>query len=163
MKYTKGQIFLGLTRISLGFLFFWAFFDKLFGLNFATTPEKSWLSGNSPTAGFLQFGTHGPLSSLFQNMAGMALIDWLFMAGLLLIGLSLLLGITMKIATSTGSLLFFFMWLALLPPQNNPVLDEHIVYILVLFVLRHHDAGKFFGFQDWWSRRHLVRKFTILQ
>ena len=163
MKYTKPQVFLALTRVAMGFILLWAFFDKLFGLKFATAPEKSWLAGNSPTLGFLQFGTHGPFSEMFKAMAGMPVVDWLFMAGLLLIGLCLLLGIGMKIATATGMLVFFFMWLSMLPPKNNPVLDEHIMYILILLVLRYHEAGKFFGFQDWWSRRHLVRKFSILE
>ncbi len=31
----------GVTRIAIGFVFFWAFVDKLFGLGFATPSERS--------------------------------------------------------------------------------------------------------------------------
>ena len=83
--------FLGLTRIALGFVFFWAFIDKLFGLGFSTAADKSWLLGNSPTAGFLSHATHGPFASVFQTLVGQAWVDVLFMLGLLLIGLALML------------------------------------------------------------------------
>ena len=31
-------------RIAMGFIFLWAFLDKVFGLGFATTSDKSWLA-----------------------------------------------------------------------------------------------------------------------
>src|SRR4030095_68696 len=132
-----------LLRISLGFIFLWAFLDKLFGLGFATCRDaksgaidvmcsKAWLEGGSPTTGFLKNGTQGPFADFYQGLAGHAWVDWLFMAGLLLIGLALITGIALKLATISGSLLLFMMWTAALWPANNPVLDEHLVYILVL-------------------------------
>ena len=42
----KQEYILGLLRISIGLIFLWAFFDKLFGLGFATSFDKSWLAGN---------------------------------------------------------------------------------------------------------------------
>jgi thiosulfate dehydrogenase [quinone] large subunit len=41
-----------LIRLSLGFVFLWAFLDKLFGLAYSTAPGRSWLEGVSPTKGF---------------------------------------------------------------------------------------------------------------
>ena len=73
----------GLLRIMLGWIFLWPFLDKLFGWGFATEAGQGWLQGGSPTAGFLQFGTKGPLAEYFQSLAGQAWVDWLFMAGLL--------------------------------------------------------------------------------
>ena len=93
MKQIKLESIWGLLRISIGWIFLWAFIDKLFGLGFATTSEKAWISGASPTSDFLTFGTRGPLVGFYQGLAGNALVDWLFMIGLLLVGLALILGI----------------------------------------------------------------------
>ena len=124
---------IGILRIILGLIFLWAFFDKLFGLGFATPYDKGWIEGNSPTYGFLM-STKGPFAPLFQAIAGNVIIDMLFMIGLLLIGLTLVIGIMVNIAGYSGSLMIFLMWLAVLPPKNHPILDEHIVYIFVLIL-----------------------------
>ena len=134
-KKPKVNYIWGLLRIFLGFIFLWAFFDKLFGLGFATSAEKSWLAGGSPTLGFLTNASKGPFKIIFQSIAGSAFVDWLFMLGLLLIGLTLILGIAVKIAGISGSIMMFLMWLAVLPPTNNPVIDDHVVYIVVLALL----------------------------
>ena len=42
-----------MLRFAMGFIFLWAFFDKVFGLGFATTADKAWIRGGSPTTGFL--------------------------------------------------------------------------------------------------------------
>lgn len=143
----KLNLFLGILRITMGFLFLWAFFDKLFGLGFATCRDEktgvinyfcnsAWLFGGSPTFGFLKFGTHGPFALFFQSLAGNEFVDFLFMIGLLGIGLSLILGIFYKLGTFSGIVLLSLMYLAgFLPPKNNPIVDEHIIYILVLIVL----------------------------
>ncbi len=162
MKFLKRKqdrpVVLGVLRISMGWIFLWAFFDKVFGLGFATEYGKAWIHGGSPTTGFLTFGTKGPFASLFQSLAGVAVVDWLFMVGLLCIGVALMLGVAMKLATYSGSLLLFLMWLAALLPEHNPIMDDHIVYIFVLFLLLKLDAGKTFGFGTWWHSRAIVQK-----
>ena len=94
--------------------------------------ERAWLEGGSPTSGFLKFATDGPFAAFYQGLAGNTFIDWLFMLGLLGIGTALLLGIGMRIAVVSGVLLLMMMWSASIPPENNPVFDEHIVYSLAL-------------------------------
>ena len=59
---------LSVSRILIGLVFLWAFFDKLFGLGFATTADKSWLSGGSPTTGFLSH-VQGPFADVFNALA----------------------------------------------------------------------------------------------
>jgi len=163
MKYCAKHYLRGLLRIAMGWTFLWGFLDKMFALGFTTEAGKSWLDGTSPTMGFLKFATKGPLSSLFQSMAGNTFVDWLFMMGLLLIGLALILGIGIKIASWTGSLLVFLMFLAALPPEHNPILDEHIIYMLVLQILRVTNAGYNLGLGKWWSQTKLVQKYKLLQ
>lgn len=47
-------------RISLGWIFLWAFLDKTFGLGAATESDNAWVDGGSPTEGYLSFATRGP-------------------------------------------------------------------------------------------------------
>jgi thiosulfate dehydrogenase [quinone] large subunit len=160
-------------RLSLGFIFLWAFVDKLVGLGFATCRdaktdavtvmcEKAWLNGGSPTLGFLKFGTQGPLADFYQSLAGVAVVDWLFMLGLLLIGLALISGTALKLAAFFGSLLLFMMWSAVLLPANNPFLDDHLVYILVLWgIYLNRDNAKW-SLRKWWVSQPVVKKFRIL-
>lgn len=119
----------------MGFIFLWAFVDKLFGLGFATTADKAWINDGSPTLGFLSFATKGPFEVIFKSLSGVALVDWLFMLGLLFIGLTLILNKFIKWGALAGVILMSLMYLATLPPENNPFIDEHIVYILVLTIL----------------------------
>ncbi len=142
---------LTLARLSLGWIFFWAFIDKIWGLGFATESGKAWLDGVSPTEGYLSFGTSGPLMGFYQAIAGHPVTDVLFMAGLALIGLALLLGVKLRIAGYAGALMMLLMWSSALPPVHNPIIDEHIVYGIVLVGLAHSDAGKHFGLAKRWK------------
>jgi thiosulfate dehydrogenase (quinone) large subunit len=122
-------------RFVMSFIFLWAFVDKTFGLGFATKPEGAWIQGGSPTAGFLGHAVKGPFAELFRSMAGNPIVDWLFMLGLLFIGLTLLLNKFVIWGSIAGSIMVILMWLAVLPPENNPIVDEHIVYALVFVLL----------------------------
>jgi thiosulfate dehydrogenase [quinone] large subunit len=154
------KIVLAITRYVMAVQFLWAFIDKLFGLGFATPPGKGWISGGSPTFGFLKKGATGPFTPFFNAIGGAGITDWLFMLALLFIGLALLLGIAMKIGTISGSILMFFMWAAALPKPNNILqIDEHIVYILVLLILMFLKAGQIAGLGKSWSNTRLVKRF----
>ncbi len=162
------------TRITLGFIFLWPFFDKMFGLGFSTCRAKdgvvstfcdaAWIKGGSPTAGFLKFGTKGsPFESVFQSMAGNSFWDWLFMAALASIGIALILGIASKLATIAGASLLFLMFLAQFQPVNNPLVDDHIIYILVLLGLHLQDKEQVLGLGKWWKKQEIVKRYPILQ
>jgi thiosulfate dehydrogenase (quinone) large subunit len=163
----------GVARIGLGLVFLWAFFDKLLALGFATGRaedgtidffgDAAWVAGGSPTTGFLNFGTKGPFAEFYQGLAGSVLIDWIFMIGLLGIGLALTLGIGVRIAAYSGALLLFLMWTAFLPPEHHPFLSDHIIYGIVLIGLAQVNAGDTFGFGKWWSATPLVERYSILR
>ncbi len=173
-KSSKLDYVLGLLRIGLGLTFFWAFIDKLWGLGFATCRsaetnlvevgcEKAWVNGGSPTSGFLNFGTRGPFADFFQGLAGNSFIDFLFMAGLFLIGTALILGIGVKIAAASGILLLMMMWAAVLPPENNPVLDDHVIYSGLLVVLVLANQNQRLGFGKSWRKQDFVKRMPILE
>ncbi|MFQ5819625.1 MAG: hypothetical protein ACE5I5_06530 [Candidatus Heimdallarchaeota archaeon] len=161
--YTPTQYIWAFLRLGMGWLFLWAFVDKLFGLGFATPSEQAWIAGGSPTTGFLLFATRGPLVPVFQRLAGNFLVDLVFMLSLLLLGLTLILGIGVRIAGYGGALLVFLMYLAALPPEHNPILDDHILYLVILLGLTRTKAGHWLGFGDWWANTNLVQKFPILE
>jgi len=153
------KIVVSITRFVMAVQFLWAFLDKLFGLGFSTAPGKGWISGGSPTFGFLKKGATGPFTPLFNAIGGTGIVDWLFMLALLGVGVALLLGIGMKIGTISGSILMFFMWAATLPKTTDFFqIDDHIVNILVLLILLLLKAGQVAGLGRWWTKTKLVRR-----
>ncbi len=158
----KNKIIWILLRLSFAWIMLWAFFDKVFGLGISTSPEKAWLAGNSPTTGFLK-GVNGPFAGIYNNLAGNPIIDWLFMLGLLLIGLALLFGIAMKIASYSGGLFMFLLWTASIWPKNNPFLDKHLIYALIFLSFSTIPIGDWFGLGKWWKSTALVKKYKFLE
>lgn len=161
------------ARLSVGFVFLWAFFDKLFALGYSTGTDRetgvidrfgdaAWINGGSPTTGYLS-GVTGPFQGWFEPLAGAAWADWLFMLGLLAIGGALMLGIGMRIAAAAGALLLVFMWMASLPLDTNPFMDDHLVYAVVLIGLAAVHAGNTLGLGRPWCRTELVRRHPTLQ
>ena len=65
----------------------------------------------------------------------MAIVDWSFMLGLLFVGLTLIFNRFIKWGCIAGITMMILMYMALLFPVNNPIIDEHIVYILVLSLI----------------------------
>ena len=143
-------------RIVMGSIFFWAGIDKIFGLGFATLSEKSWIVGVSPTSGFLSNATEGPFSTIFQNLSHNSIVDFLFVGGLVLVGSALILGIGVTIAGYAGSLMMGLIYLSIYPPENNPLIDEHVVYIISLMILVKVKAGNKWGFGAWWDKQNYI-------
>ena len=85
------------------------------------------------------------------------------MAALAGIGIALMLGVTMRIAAASGAALMVLMWSAVLPPENNPFMDYHLIYALVLVVLALTAAGKTLGLGRRWERIPLVTRHGFLK
>jgi thiosulfate dehydrogenase [quinone] large subunit len=149
-------------RLALGWTFLWAFLDKLFGLGHETAAKSAWINGGHPTQGFLKNATTGPFADLYHSIAGAAWADWLFMLGLAGIGLALVLGIGIRVAAATGALLLVLMWTAVLPPANNPFMDDHLVYAGLLVALALTNAGDTLGLGRAWRNSALVHRFPWL-
>ncbi|KAB2352243.1 DoxX family membrane protein [Actinomadura rudentiformis] len=152
-----------IARLSLAWVFVWAFLDKTFGLGHETPAARAWIEGGSPTEGFLKNAPAGPFEGFYKDLAGLAWADWLFMIGLAGIGVALALGIGMRIAAASGALLLVLMWTAVLPPENNVFMDDHLVYAIVLIGLAMVSAGHTLGFGRRWSKTELVQRFPILK
>lgn len=170
-----GWKFLSLTRIAIGFIFLWAFLDKLIGLGFATCRtvaedatfsidvmcEKAWLNGGHVTEGYLVYGgnPNSPFHDFFVDLGAQRWTDWIFMVGLLAIGLALMLGIGTKIGAWTGTAMLVFMYLTQMWPANNPVLDDHLVYSLALIGIVYVELrGQAIGLGTWWRKMAVVKQ-----
>ena len=55
------------------------------------------------------------------------------------------------------------MWSAVLPTANNPFMDDHLVYALVLVLLATAGAGHTLGLGRWWERLAIVRRHPVLK
>lgn len=151
------QIFLGITRILVGFEFLWAFLDKLFGLHFSTAPAKSWLHGGSPVSGFLSGVTAPDSTNPFKGffkfwLDNHAFTDWLFMLGLLAIGVTITFGIGIRLGAIAGAAMMLLMWLASFPIHANPFVDYHIVDLFLLLGLAAIGADRWIGLGRIWRR-----------
>ena len=158
-----GAVAIALLRLSIGFVFLWAFLDKFFGLGYATPSARAWINGGSPTNGFLSRVDVGPFQSAFNAIAGTWWADTLFMLGLLGVGLAVMLGVFLNVSAIAGSLMMVLMWAAEWPlaqftssgeltGSTNPFMDYHLIYALVLIVLAVIGAGRYFGIAPWWAR-----------
>ncbi|MGZ4483370.1 MAG: hypothetical protein ACXVW8_03535 [Nocardioidaceae bacterium] len=150
-------------RLSLGWVFLWAFLDKTFGLGHETAHADAGIHGGSPTKGFLAGAVAGPFEGVYHHIAGQAWADWLFMIGLLGIGVALILGITMRLAAASGALLLVLMWTAVLPPANNVFMDDHLIYAMTLVLLAALGAGRVLGLGGRWDGLPLVQRHTWLR
>src|SRR4030042_1602151 len=148
-------------RLVLGWTMLWAVFDKLFGLGYATLSERSWINGGSPTSGYLQFAVSGPLSGFYEGLAGNGVVDALFMLALISVGAAVILGVGTKISGIVGALLMILLWSTHLPPENNPITDDHIVYAILFLAMVFVRPGRWLGLGKWWSNTPLVKRFPI--
>jgi thiosulfate dehydrogenase (quinone) large subunit len=164
---------LATLRVATGFVFLWAFLDKTFGFGYATASDNAWVNGGSPTRGFLSSVAVGPFESTFHNWAGDAWADWLFMLGLLAIGVAVMLGVGLRIAAVSGTALMALMWAAEWPlakhtsagepsMSNNPIIDYHVIYAIVLITLAVTHAGDRWGFGRMWAKLPFVRRHSAV-
>ncbi|MEE8870299.1 MAG: DoxX family protein [Acidipropionibacterium acidipropionici] len=155
---------LAVLRIATGAMFLCPFFDKSFGLGFSTTTDMAWINGGSPTQGFLgNLDPAKPFSGVLSAIAS-PVTDWLFMIGMLGVGLALILGIGTRVAGAAGALLMGMLYLAVLPavsgqePSTNPVVDQHIILALVAIIVPLTRAGDTWGLGRWWRSLPLVKR-----
>ncbi|MEV6103489.1 hypothetical protein AB0M28_02090 [Streptomyces sp. NPDC051940] len=162
------------VRLITGFVFLWAFLDKTFGFSYATPTSRAWIEGGSPTKGFLSGVAVGPMESTLHGWAGDPWADWLFMLGLLGIGLALIAGVALRFAAVATTVMMALMWIAEWPPaqhlsdgspsmSTNPVVDYHVVYAVVVIALAVASAGDTWGLGKAWAKLPFVRDHASLR
>jgi thiosulfate dehydrogenase [quinone] large subunit len=173
----RGGLVWGLLRIGIGWVFLWAFLDKAFALGFATGRDQetgavdrfgdaAWIHGGSPTDGFLANGLHTkePFEGFYADLAGQGWVEWIYMLSMLGIGVALLLGILVRPAAIAG-----IVWMALfftasaIWPENNPIIDDHVIYAIALAGIAYVGAGRYLGLGRWWERTSIVKRNPVLR
>ena len=130
-------------RLGLGFLFLWGGYEKM-----ATKWGGLFWPGTTKTmatAGFLGHAVSGPFATLFNGLSGNPAIEYLVVYGELAIGISLMFGLFSRIGAISGVLMNLLFYLAQLPVQNNPVVNEYVVYMLVFALFIFVPVGRFLG------------------
>lgn len=135
-----------LTRVLLGWLYFYAGMTKVV--------DPSWTS-----AGYLKAAK--VFSTVYQLMLSpevLPVVDFMNKWGLTLLGVSLILGVGMRISVRLGVLL---MALYYVPVMKPPFIDQHVIYSLTLVCLLVFGADKVWGVRGWLEKKKWVKKSLV--
>lgn len=87
--------------------------------------------------------------------------------GLALLGVSLILGIFVRLSSVLGAALMMLYYFPILQfPYPNPhsyIVDEHIIYALILLLMAAVKAGRIWGLEKWCSNLPICSRFPRLR
>lgn len=87
--------------------------------------------------------------------------------GLMLLGVSLILGIGVRLSSILGAILMLLYYFPVLQfPYPNPhsyIVDDHIIYALVLLFFASLRAGRIWGLENWCSSLPICSRFPRLR
>ena len=129
---------LAAARIALGWLFFYAGITKV--LNPAWS-AKGYLLGSKTFSGFYAW---------LASDAVLPIVDFMNEWGLTLLGASLILGVFVRLTSLLGALMMFLYWLPVLDfpkVEHGYLVDDHVVYALVLLYFAAVKAGRHCGLE----------------
>ena len=131
------KISLFLLRVSLGWMFFWAGITKVLD---PTWSAAGYLKGAKTFVGFYQW---------LLSPGILPVVNFINEWGLTFLGVSLILGIFVRLSSSLGAVLMLLYYLPVLDfPYPNPfsyIVDEHIIYVFALLALASLRAGDVWG------------------
>ncbi len=137
---TKSQsFFLLLLRLTTGFMMFYAGITKVID---PTWSSVGYLKGAKMLTGFYAF---------LQGSSILPIVDFVNEWGLTLLGISLILGVGVRLSAPLGALLMILYYIPLGFPYPNPhafIVDEHIIYATILLFFASIDAGQYFGLSN---------------
>ena len=141
---TSAKFTLLLTRVVLGIFFFYAGITKVV--------DSTWSA-----AGYIGAAKTFPnFYQLFLNPAVLPIVNFLNAWGLTILGVSLILGLFVRLSSVLGIVLMLLYYFAAGPfPHPNPnawIVDQHIIYIVILLFFFAIRAGKYWGLDQFISR-----------
>ena len=117
-----------------------------------------YLKGAKTFAGFYNWLT---------SPAIMPVINFINEWGLTLLGVSLILGVSVRLSSVSGAVLMMLYYFPVLDfPYPNPhsfLVDEHIIYIAALLVLAAYRAGRVWGLENWCTGLPICSRFPKLR
>lgn len=134
----KWSLLLG--RLSLGWLYLYAGIDKLMNPKWSAA---GYLKGAKYLSGFYAW---------LMSPGLLPIVNFINEWGLLLLGLSLILGVGMKISVKLGVLLMLLYYIAVIPLQwgaQSFITDEHVIYSFTLLLLLAFGADRVWSLRNW--------------
>ncbi len=150
----SSHVLLTLLRMALGFLFFYAGITKV--LNPAWS-AAGYLGHAQAFAGFY---------SWLASPGIIPIINFVNAWGLTLLGVSLILGIGVRLSSILGAVLMLLYYLPLgfpYPNANAFIVDEHIIYGLTLLFFAAIHAGRIGGLETWCTHLPICRTFPKMR
>lgn len=138
------KISIVLLRVTMGWFFLYAGISHIMNPNFTA-------------AGYL--ATAKVFPSFYHWLASpviLPIINFINEWALTLLGLSLVFGISIRLSTTLGIVLMLLYRIPLgilYPDAHSLIVDDHIIYILVLLFLQAIDAGNFWSVESWFLHR----------
>jgi len=138
--YGRPKFLLFLLRVSMGWIFFYSGLSKI-------------LSGNWTAKAYLENAqTFSNLYAWFASPANIGWVDFVNQWGQLLIGAALILGVFVRSASFGGILLMILYYFPVLDfpavGEHAFLVDEHVIYALVLMLLIRFKAGSFYSLRS---------------
>ena len=147
--------FLAALRIALGWLFFYAGITKV--LNPAWS-AKGYLLGAKTFSG---------LYAWLASDGVIPVVDFLNKWGLTLIGISLIVGLFVRLSSLFGALMMLMYYFPVLQfPKigaNSYLVDDHIVYALALLYFAAVKAGRWYGLEEHCAKLPLCSRYPRLR
>lgn len=152
----RSDLYIFLLRISLGILFFYAGITKVLNPNWSA---EGYLKGAK---------TLPELYNFFLQPNMLPIINFVNEWGLTLLGVSLLLGISVRLSSYLGALLMLLYYIPILNfpyvGTNSFLVDQHIIFILALLFLGEVRAGRIgWGLENWCSKLPICSKYPVLR
>ena len=143
-------------RLAMAWTFLWAGLRQVFLQDFSVVPFLA------HTKTFHDF------YAVFATAQWAPFISFMVKWGHLLIGLSLLVGLMVRVSAVFGMLLLAMYWTAhmnfpYIETNVNLLLDYHIVYIGVMVYLLVKQAGHVFGLDGWLETHNVVAEHPALR
>ena len=152
---TFQKVSLVLLRLSMGWLMFYAGITKILDPQWSAA---GYLKGAKAFPGFFQW---------FLDPSVLPVVNFINEWGLTLLGISLILGVFVRLSSILGVLLMMLYYFPILDwPYPNPhsyIVDEHIIYTVVLLYFAAVGAGRVWGLENWCAGLPVCRNIPKLR
>ena len=147
------KISLFLLRISMGWLFFYAGITKVLDPKWSAA---GYLKGAKTFTGFYQWLVGSDILPIINFIN-----EW----GLTLLGVSLILGIGVRLSSILGAILMLFYYFPVLEfpyVEHGFLVDEHIIYASILAFFAVVKAGRYYGLDNWCANLPICKRYPRL-
>jgi thiosulfate dehydrogenase [quinone] large subunit len=152
-RFTYSETSVGYALLALRLVMGWS----LFYAGITKVLDPGWSA-----SGFLLHGIAdaNPFGGMWATIANewLWLIDPLNAWGLTLVGLALIVGAAVRWSAFWGAVMMLFYWAASLPLSHAILIDDHVVYALLLFGLGALGAGRILGLDQYVEEMAFVQK-----